>query len=92
MPSRELIHVDNSLDELRDLATMQLAERQQESLKQMHIRNILMAEERKNRLRDFQEAATDLQNSGNTIYYQRIPNYEVTESIVIDPNSLTKGF
>ena len=91
MPSRELIHVDNSLDELRDLATMQLAERQQESLKQMHIRNILMAEERRNRLRDFQEFS-DLQNSDNTIYYQRIPNYEVTESIVIDPNSLTKGF
>eukprot|EP00093_Oithona_nana_P005419 05419.XXX_148718_149321_1 [CDS] Oithona nana genome sequencing. len=28
----ELIHVDNSLDELRDLTTMQLAERQEESL------------------------------------------------------------
>ena len=88
---RELIHVDNSLDELRDLATMQLAERQEESLKKMHIRNILLAEERRNRLRDFQEPR-NLQNLSNEdqIHQQRNPQQEereneILESIVIDP-------
>ena len=79
--SRELIHVDNSLDELRDLATMQLAERQEESLKKMHIRNILLGEERRNRLRDFQQS--DPQH--HHLRHLEEEENDILESIVIDP-------
>jgi len=92
----ELIHVDNSLDELRDLTTMQLAERQEESLKKMHIRNILLSEERRNRLRDFQQSDPQHHLRHLSNENQRHPYFEerendILESIVIDPKKFIDG-
>ena len=72
--------MDNSLDELRDLATMELAERQEESLKRQHIRNILQAEETRNRLRDFQ--GQEIAKNAN----QAKMASKLMESITIDPD------
>ena len=91
--SRELIHVDNSLDELRDLTTMQLAERQEESLKKMHIRNILLSEERRNRLRDFQQSDPQhhLRHLSNENQNFEERENDILESIVIDPKKFIDG-
>ena len=74
--------MDNSLDELRDLATMEIAERQQESLQRMHIQNVLKAEERQNRLRDFQ--SQEITKDSNQSRMAR----KLMESIVIDQDFL----
>ena len=73
--------MDNSLDELRDLATMELAERQEESLKRQHIQNILQAEESRNRLRDFQG-----QEIAKTANQAKMAS-KLMENIVIDPDA-----
>ena len=75
--------MDNSLDELRDLATMEIAERQQESLQRMHIQNVLKSEERQNRLRDFQ--SQEITKDSNQSRMAR----RLMESIVIDQDFLS---
>ena len=74
--------MDNSLDELRDLATMEIAERQQASLQRMHIQNVLENEENQNRMRDFQ--SQEIAKDSNQSQMAR----KLMESIVIDQDFL----
>ena len=51
---RELMHVDDAVDELRDKEKMNYIEAQEKALKKMHIEHNLRKEELINTLRDFQ--------------------------------------
>ena len=51
---RELMHVDDAVDELRDKEKMNYIEAQEKALKKMHIEHNLRKEELMNTLRDFQ--------------------------------------
>lgn len=50
---RELMHVDDAVDELRDKEKMNYIEVQEKALRKMHLDHILEREEQMNKLRDF---------------------------------------
>ena len=95
---RELFHVDDAFDEMRDREKMRQAEKQEEALRKMHMESILAAEQVLNKIHDDASADSILPFLSPPTLYESLPfqapmsfsdwvgSARLKDAIIIDPN------
>lgn len=83
---RELMHVDDAVDEQRDIETMAKMETQEKALRKLHIQHLLRKEEWLNKMRDDFSSSNAMDTPiSDALEFKQQWNKLTSDPIFIDP-------